>query len=48
MIVKPRLCRNRRLDEWLCHGGGSLGWGTTLEAAYELWLRRFRRAMENR
>lgn len=44
LIVKPRIKRNRRGDEWLCYGGDSIGWGLTPTLAYELWLSRFRRA----
>lgn len=44
MLVKPRIRRNRFGDEWLCFGADCIGWGLSAELAYELWLRRFRRA----
>lgn len=43
-ITKPRLRRNPLGNEYLCYGGDCIGWGVTEDDAYEMWLRRFRRA----
>jgi hypothetical protein len=49
-IVKPKLRRNPHGDEWVCSDDHvhAYGWGVTQEAAYELWLKRYGRALADR